>query len=199
MAFNDNLYEIVRGAVPEVLTKHCNAEFELLRKTMYLRKNISEHNKFAFGDSQVPQSFAYYSALVFETLSETLRPTVESVVGKPLYSTYSYARIYYTGATMAPHTDRPSCEYSTTICMSNDPEPWEIWFETKEKQEIAIYLEPGDMLVYKGDVLNHWRNEYMGNRQCQAFLHYVDKFGKYRDFKNDGRIHTGIPKNGIFE
>lgn len=195
MAFADNLYEVVKGAVsPEVL-QHCDIEFELLRKVMHITNNVSEENKFAFNDEQIANSFSYYSPLCFETLAQTLLPTMEEVTGKKLYPTYTYARIYYEGAEMARHTDRPSCEFSTTVCISNDPDfgAWDIWFKNLEGKEFPIWLEPGDALVYKGDILEHWRNPYAGKRQCQAFLHYVNKQGKYRDYKYDKRPYIGLP------
>jgi len=195
MAFAENLYEVVKGAVPPAVLDHCNIEFELLKRVMYITNNIDESNKFALNDDQITNSFSYYSALCFETLAQTLLPKMEDVTGKSLYPTYAYARIYYNGAEMTRHTDRPSCEYSTTVCISNDPEfgPWDIWFKSLDGKEFPIWLEPGDALVYKGDILEHWRNPYGGERQCQAFLHYVDKFGKYRDYKYDRRPYIGLP------
>jgi hypothetical protein len=153
----------------------------------------SEENKFMFGDSQVTNSFAYYSAACFETLSVQMLPMMEEVTGKKLYNTYTYARIYYKGAIMTEHTDRPSCEFSTTVNISVDPEPWEIWFDNLKGERFPIFLEPGDLIVYKGDILPHWRDEYKGERQTQAFLHYVDKFGNYRDYKYDHRPYLGFP------
>ena len=195
MAFEENLYEVVKGAVPEDVRKHCEIEFEMLRKVMYISNGVDENNVYAFNDTQISNSFSYYSALCFETLAQTLLPTMEQVTGKKLYPTYTYARIYYNNAEMTVHTDRPSCEFSTTACISNDPEfgPWDIWFKSLDGREFPIWLEPGDVLVYKGDVLPHWRNPYGGQRQCQAFLHYVDKFGKYRDYKYDRRPYIGLP------
>ena len=121
---------------------------------------------------------------------------MEELTDKKLYNTYTYARIYYTGATMAVHTDRPSCEFSATINISVDPEPWEIWFDNLKGDRFPILLNPGDLIVYKGDILPHWRDEYKGERQTQAFLHYVDKFGNYRDYKFDHRPYLGMPPPG---
>lgn len=120
---------------------------------------------------------------------------MEVVVNKELYPTYSYARFYYNQAEMLIHKDRPSCEYSATACISNDKEygPWEIWFEDLDGKHVDIYLEPGDILIYKGDILNHWRTPYQGQEQCQAFLHYVDKNGPYKNYKYDCRPCLGAP------
>jgi hypothetical protein len=194
--FKEELYEVVQGAISQEMCTHLDLEFELLRKLTYLASGKTEDEAFAFSDQQVANSFCHYSALCYEALSLQLRPKIEEVTGKLLYPTYTYARIYYRGATMDRHTDRPSCEYSATINISIDPEPWEIWFENLKGEHKAIYLNPGDMIVYKGDTLPHWRTEYKGNRQNQAFLHYVDKKGKYRDYKYDHRIFLGLPKSG---
>ena len=193
MSFKDNLYEVVRDAIQPQLLEHLDLEFELLKRVTYMKGGQSEENKFMFGDSQVTKSFAYYSAACFETLGVQMLPMMEEITGKKLYNTYTYARIYYNGAEMKEHTDRPSCEFSATVNISVDPEPWEIWFDNLKGERFPILLEPGDLIVYKGDILPHWRNEYTGERQTQAFLHYVDKFGNYRDYKYDHRQYLGMP------
>ena len=33
-------------------------------------------------------------------------------------------------------------------------------------------LKPGDMLVYKGMILEHWREAFIGQDCAQVFLHY---------------------------
>jgi len=189
--FHTDLYQVVRGAVPAEQLQHMDIEFELIRKLQYMQGGQSEENKFMFGDSQVTNSFAFYSALCFEALSLQLQPLMEEITDKKLYPTYTYARIYYNGATMAIHKDRPSCQFSATVNISIDKEPWEIWFETLNGEKKAIKLWPGDLIVYKGDTLNHWRDAYEGQRQTQAFLHYVDKNGNYRDYKWDRRPYLG--------
>jgi len=193
--FATDLYEVVRGAVPPEQLQHMDIEFELIKKLQYMQGGQSEENKFMFGDSQVTNSFAYYSALCFEALSLQLQPLMEEITGKKLYPTYTYARIYYNGATMAIHKDRPSCQFSSTVNISIDEEPWEIWFETLNGEHKAVKLWPGDLIVYKGDTLNHWRDAYQGQRQTQAFLHYVDKNGNYRDYKWDHRPYIGTAAN----
>lgn len=193
--FATDLYEVVRGAVPPEQLQHMDIEFELIKKLQYMQGGQSEENKSMFGDSQVTNSFAYYSALCFEALSLQLQPLMEQITGKELYPTYTYARIYYNGATMAIHKDRPSCQFSSTVNISIDEDPWEIWFETLNGEHKAVKLWPGDLIVYKGDTLNHWRDAYQGQRQTQAFLHYVDKNGNYRDYKWDHRPYLGTASN----
>jgi hypothetical protein len=195
MTFKTELYEVVKNAIPEELLKFVNTELELLKKVSYLSNGVDESNTTYFQDDQCKNSFPWYGSFCTETLGLYLQPKIEEVTGKTLYPTYTYMRLYYTGSDMARHTDRPSCEYSATICISNDPEPWEIYFENLKGEEKAIYLQPGDMIVYKGDILPHWRNEYKGNRQAQVFTHFVDANGKYRDYIYDRRPYLGFPSN----
>jgi hypothetical protein len=52
------------------------------------------------------------------------------------------------------------------------------------KERIAgnrVDLEPGDMLVYSGCELEHWRNEFMGNMCGQVFLHYNHVNGPFAE------------------
>jgi hypothetical protein len=114
---------------------------------------------------------------------------MEELTGLELYPTYTYGRIYWKGSTLAPHKDRPSCQYSATLCIDNDPKPWPIFMDGKK-----ILLNAGDIAVYKGCEVEHWREPYEGNQQIQLFLHYVDANGIYKDFKFDKRPMLGIKK-----
>lgn len=193
MSFKDNLYEVVRGVLHPSLLQHLDVEFELIKITSYIGQGVSFDNNTAFGDNQVKDSFSHYSPFCFEALSLQLLSLFKEITNKNLEPAYSYARIYYNGAVMEEHIDRPSCDYSATICISNDPEPWDIWFEDLNKNRFPIVLEPGDLIVYKGDVLPHWRDTYTGKRQVQAFLHYVDSDGPNAEFRFDKRPYLGFP------
>ena len=52
-------------------------------------------------------------------------------------------------------------------------------------------MNPGDMVVYKGAELKHWREPFKGNNHAQVFLHYT-KEGK-QDYKFDQRLALGLP------
>lgn len=153
-------------------------------------------NEFPFGDSQCPTSFAKYGVLCYEALLLHLKSLIETQVGKELLPTYSYVRIYYKDSILKKHTDRPSCEYSATICISTDKqqEPWDIFFAGKNGMDVCVTLYPGDLIIYKGMELEHWREKYCGNQQVQVFLHYVDKNGNYANFANDKRPLIGMEK-----
>jgi hypothetical protein len=71
-----------------------------------------------------------------------------------------------------------------------------MWVETKEDPETGapVYMEPGDMIIYRGCDVDHWRERYKGLNHAQVFLHYNDKNGPFQELF-DGRPILGIPKH----
>ena len=56
-----------------------------------------------------------------------------------------------------------------------------------------VNLKPGDMLIYRGCDLEHWREALKGKSCTQVFLHYSDQ--KQKGAKEnifDGRPHLGL-------
>ena len=180
-------------------------------KHMY-EKRLIPVNSPGFGvwnDHQVPGTFAIYGDFFIETLLMKMLPKINELTGRELVPSYSYVRLYKKGDKLYRHKDRPSCEFSTTIHLGG--EPWPIYLDPTGQQGVqsgnntdtivksdavpgkAVILEPGDMLVYEGTVLEHWRDKFTGNNHAQAFLHYVDKNGPHGKSKlYDGRAMPGI-------
>ena len=132
-----------------------------------------------------------YADTLMESILLHLQPTMEHATGLSLLPTYSYLRIYETGAVLVRHQDRDACEISASLTLGYDaPEPWPIWLETHE-QPRSITLHRGDMLVYKGRELAHWRERFNGKYWIQAFFHYVDADGPLASYKFDGRRGSG--------
>ena len=76
------------------------------------------------------------------------------------------------------HKDRFSCEISTTMNLGGDD--WPIYLEPSGKdgkatKGIKVDLKPGDMLVYSGCELEHWREKFKGKECVQVFLHYNNR------------------------
>lgn len=197
--FEKELYEVVKGAVNRDTIRLLHTEFKLVRSMMHFTHRVpddSEQRLEHFNDDTVKKSFSMYSPMCFEALAQIMLPRIEKIVKKKLYQAFTYARFYYTGSSLEPHRDRPSCEYSITLCVANDEKygPWPIFFQDLKQKQLGITLEPGDMIVYKGDVLPHWRKEYQGTEHCQAFMHYVDQKGPYKHLRYDERPVLGIPQ-----
>ena len=58
---------------------------------------------------------------------------------------------------------------------------------------IKVDLNPGDMLVYRGCDLEHWRKPFEGDDCVQVFLHYNEEGTFKPEDKFDGRSHIGLP------
>ena len=148
-----------------------------------------------WNDEQVPNTYSHYADTAMETLLLMCQPKMEKLTGIKLHPTYSYARIYKKGDVLERHKDRYSCEISTTMNLGGDE--WPIYLEPsgeKDKEGIKIVMDPGDMLVYKGCDVEHWREEFIGENCGQVFLHYNDASDpKAEENKYDRRPFLGLP------
>jgi hypothetical protein len=198
--FKKNKYIVIKEAISKDLAKFCYDYFMMKRqvaKTMFDTKYISQFTDYfgIWNDKQVPETYSHYSDIVMETLLVKLLPIMEKETELKLNSNYSYARIYKKGDILKRHKDRFSCEISTTLNLGGDL--WTIYLEPSGKENlkgIKVDLKQGDMLVYKGNELEHWREEFKGENCAQVFLHYNNVKTKGAD-KNiyDTRPHLGLP------
>lgn len=189
MTFSKNGYEVVRNVISDELLENLKIQFDMMKNVQFFI--TSQKNNYAFGDYQSPNSFSVYGASFSESLAIQLKDKISEVVNLDLYPTYTYARIYYNGATLNPHKDRPSCEYSTTLCIDST-NIWDFHINNRDGIENVVKLNPGDMCIYSGCDLEHWRNPYNGEMQMQCFLHYVNSNGPYKEFKYDKRPMMGL-------
>jgi len=132
-----------------------------------------------------------YADALSEALLLELKPLVERATGLELLPCYSYLRIYGNGAVLPKHLDRPSCEISTSLTLGfKAPASWPLCVQA-DGMDNSLALMPGDMLVYRGADVPHWRDTFTGEYWVQTFLHYVDANGQFTDFKFDGRERIG--------
>jgi hypothetical protein len=167
-----------------------------------------------WNDDHIPNTYSHYADILTETLLLKLLPKVEKESGFKLNPNYSFFRIYKKGDILTRHKDRFSCEISITLNVGGDP--WPIYidptgednvpshqcFNKKEQPSIKpnahkgikVNLKPGDMLLYKGNELEHWRDSFDGENHGQIFLHYNNvKTKNSKQNIYDGRLHLGLP------
>jgi len=200
--FKKNNYIIIKNAISKEMARFAYEYFLLKRlvaKTLFDTNFISPFTDYfgIWNDQQVPETYSHYSDILMETLLVKLLPVMEKETGLKLSPNYSYARIYKKGDILKRHKDRFSCEISTTLNLGGDD--WPIYLEPSGKEGlkgIKVNLFPGDMLVYKGNILEHWRETFEGENCAQVFLHYNNKNTKGSD-KNifDKRPHLGLPSS----
>ena len=210
MAFNK--YQVIKNAVSYELANFIFNYFLLKRDAVdFMYKNNITHDNGMLGtwtDQQIPNTYSHYADMVMETLMMKVLPKMQQETGLELIPTYSYARIYKKGDELKRHKDRPSCEISTTGNLGGDP--WPIFIDGTGQDTVIdeyknihkpnapagtkVLLEVGDMLVYSGCDLEHWREPFEGNICGQVFLHYNHVNGPFADKnKFDGRLMLGLP------
>ena len=200
MSFKKNKYTVLKKIISPELSGFIYQYFlnkRSVAKYLFDKKYISPFTEY-FGiwhDQQVPNTYSHYSDIAMETLLQQVKPTMEKHTGLKLSETYSYARIYKNGDVLARHKDRYSCEISTTLNLGG--ESWPIYLDPTSKKGqagIKVDLKPGDMLIYSGCDLEHWREEFKGKNCAQVFLHYNKSSSKTaKENYLDKRPLLGLP------
>ena len=196
--FKKNKYDVLKNVLRD---DYCHLFAEYFRnkaqtyETMLKHTFISEfHNEFGTKfDRQVLGAYSCYGDIMMEMLLVNMHALMEKNTGLRLQPNYSYARIYKTGHLLERHKDRLSCEISTTLNLGGDP--WPIYLEPSGREGmngLKVDLNPGDMLIYRGMDLEHWREPFQGSECVQVFLHYND-VNNPNAVPYDGRPHLGLP------
>jgi len=198
--FKKKKYTIIRQAVSKDLATFI-ANYFLMKKqvldTCIKQRYISPFETLlgSYDDEQIPNTYSHYADIAMETLMLKCQPQMEKITELKLYPAYSYARIYKKGDELKRHKDRFSCEISTTMNLGGDD--WPIYLEPSGKKGmkgVKVDLKQGDMLVYSGCELEHWREKFKGKECVQVFLHYNNrKTSGAKENMFDKRPHLGLP------
>jgi hypothetical protein len=196
MSFKKNKYEIIKNAISKDLADFLY-KYVLLKRNIYkilINKNFIPKESLDygyFGDPQVTGKNTYilYGDTALDNLLIKMIPIMEKTVSYKLIPTYTYCRAYQKNDELEKHTDRPECEISTTLNLGGDM--WPIYIEPN----IEIKLNSGDMLIYSGCDLEHWRKKFNGKECIQVFLHYNKKIKKNMPKLYDNRPSLGMPES----
>ena len=200
MSFQKNKYTVIKKAISKELADFVYKYFcnkRNVARFLFDKGYISPFTEYfgVWNDEQVPNTYSHYGDIAMETLLKEVKPIMEKQTKLKLSETYSYARIYKKGDILARHKDRYSCEISTTLNLGGDP--WPIYLDPTGKEGqagIKVDLKPGDMLIYSGCELEHWREEFTGKDCGQVFLHYNKKGSKMaKENQFDKRPFVGLP------
>tara|TARA_R100000654_G_scaffold39786_3_gene65634 strand:+ start:585 stop:1205 length:621 start_codon:yes stop_codon:yes gene_type:complete len=200
--FKKKKYTVIRQAISKDLASFIANYFSMqkqvydtCRKSTYISPFEDMIGHYEGQNEQIPNTYSHYGNIAMETLMLKCQPDMEKATGLKLYPAYTYARIYKKGDELKRHKDRFSCEISTTMNLAGDD--WPIYLEPSGevgKKGIKIDLKPGDMLVYSGCELEHWREKFKGKECIQVFLHYNNrKTWGAKDNMFDKRPHLGLP------
>mgnify|MGYP003137910932 FL=1 len=214
MSFKTKKYQVIRGALSKELANFIFNYMMLQRDAVDWMIKNNKVNPYSplIGtrtDQQVLGAYSKYADWVMETLLMYMIPIMKAKTGLELIPTYSYTRVYEKGHILKRHKDRPSCEISTTLHLGGDE--WPIFLDPSGQnfvideyknihkpgapKGVQVDLKVGDMLIYSGCDLEHWREPFQGNICSQVFLHYNHANGPYAKTNLfDKRPILGIPK-----
>lgn len=108
-----------------------------------------------------------------------------------LNPTYSFFRTYTEGCILVEHTDRPSCQISVTLALSQND--WEFECVGFDCVKNTVTLNKGDAVLYFGEKTAHGRTKPLReNVSHHIFLHFCDDSDEYKQFHHDGRKSLGM-------
>ena len=123
-----------------------------------------------------------------------LTPIIARLIGREIFPTFDYLRLYREGDICRVHSDRPACQHAVSLTLDySDGEPWplevggysvqsyhplqEVW----DKDHSSIEMEVGDAVLYQGLRYPHGRTTPNPNAwSAHLFCCYVDRDGPYR-------------------
>jgi len=125
--------------------------------------------------------------------SKIVQEILENYIGHRLYPVYNMGRVYEKGIKMGAHIDRAPCQVSVTLPVAYMPMNWPIVIDTSKGVK-TVHQHVGDMLLYKGDQVKHWRDENtLAQVQYQHYFHYIDldtEQGEYMYQFNDQHLRN---------
>ena len=135
-----------------------------------------------------------YGDFLFDTIMLKLHNLMEEKTNSYLLPTFSFARIYKKGNELKKHKDAEIAEVSSTMNLGGDMYP--IFITDPNKNEpVKIELNPGDMLIYEGEKLEHFREPFKGEECGQVHFHFVKANKDNLKYLFDGRPHMGLSSN----
>jgi hypothetical protein len=208
--FKNNKYVIIKNFLDQntvgLIYRYCITKVMAMDfKSTYDKSVFHKEWDGEWTDQQAPGCYSAYGDTLMDTLLTSCLPQMMQYTGLNLIPNYTYWRHYQEGIELKKHRDRFSCEISTTVCLgydtsnlqSTDPNyKWSIFMEDitgVHPNGLEVLLEPGDMIIYRGVELEHWREKLKGLAHAQLFMHYNTRTQENQPMF-DGRPIIGIPK-----
>ena len=152
--------------------------FQLAALRRYYRALIEE-GYLRFGDDKWPLRFYTPLDPVAHLYHQLAHPVFAAITGKELEPTFLFFASYRPGAELPVHRDREACEFSSSILLDFVPEPedlspWPLNVELLDPpgEIVPVYLGIGDMLLYYGRELRHYREPFKEGEASTTWLFF---------------------------
>ena len=107
-----------------------------------------------------------------------ITPHVSKILNKKIIPSFCFTRMYFPGSKLNFHKDRDACEITVSHCHYGTP--WKIYILEED-----FTTEKGISICYEGIDKSHGRIAPIANNALYSFYHWVEKDGKYDEFKYD--------------
>jgi len=119
---------------------------------------------------------------VGRALLRQILPIIQSIVGRPIRESYTFAAEYSGGVALRMHTDRLQCEYTISLLLDYAPlapgacSPWSLDILVPgQPQPLRFHQARGGGILFKGREFEHGRTALPADARCLVLmLHYVD-------------------------
>jgi len=201
-------YVVLRNFIPKDIINMTLDTWKTAEHRKGVHDAIFKHetNDITFNSpkNSIGKSHGAYCSPWGVALNRYLCDKLKGVLDIDIRETYSYTRKYERGAYLSSHRDRPACEISTTVCLdyqTDDGKPWVIWVDNsknwvdhdvsltmqeqtqgipnRQRESTPISLEVGDVLVYQGPNVAHWRDYLIGEYSYHIFCHFFNAEGMF--------------------
>ncbi len=166
---------------------------DILAEELFLARENAVRSDSKFKGTQRISCNTFSVFAPFDGALRLWMPKVESVVGASLVPINSFARIYGPGSKLVRHSDYSFLQVGVSICLRRDEVDWPLCITDHFGKDRVLVQQPGDAIIYVGQ-LCHWRDGlYTGTAQAQVFLHYCfaeSAFASSHRFR--GRKNLGL-------
>ena len=107
-----------------------------------------------------------------------ITPHVSKILNKEIIPSWCFTRMYFPGSTLNAHKDRDASEITVSHCHYG--KPWKIFILEDE-----FITQTGTSICYEGIEKEHCRISPTLSKTLYTFYHWVEKGGKYEEFKYD--------------
>lgn len=168
----DNLYV--------VLNNHFNV-VQIMSQRRYVKSLVAGGYLMA-SDPQVANRLFIQNDGYCRFMHFQLSTLVNHVMGEQVKPSYSYLTHYYGGAELLKHKDRKQCRWNVSMPLDVFPNTdgknhWPIYVQNDvndENSAVEVNLGIGDMVIYRGNKLYHWRNPLEAEKTATiCFFHFV--------------------------
>ena len=193
-SFTDNGYLVIKNFIPKDIVQLTLDNWKVFEENEMFSGVFKNEAVTSGLDHNVPEetlykSFGSYCFPPAIGLHLYVKEKLKDFLDIRLKETYPFARKYIRDSYMRRHIDRAACEISITTCLdykTDNKNPWEICLDAKNMVQCS--LDVGDILIYRGIDIPHWREKLKGDYSYHIFLHYYDMDGELESILDyDGR------------